>query len=436
MAVLDSQLDSFKGRWMFDDEPHVFPGGRWLLVLYLGFACFADVMFNILSVLLLLSATSADINRSRTLYSRVSLLEVLRSCNCIAQTVILLFMPNAGPCNVGYLNKSSILQCLRGPMKVCFDLVCLGQLSSIVLSFHFMPVLIAILLAPAVRGCALDVSGLFAHRVFLLKALVSIGTMIGGALFLRCTLRVSKTSGDGTCAQDGACDDACATDSSPPCSIHTLSPVLSHPPLIVNEIPSDRFVARCADTADPLISQTATAVAKLALCTHGACAFAVSTKAAFCALQASGIDFLVVDNMDKWPKGYMTERLRGVPVQHPQFESAVQEFSAHTSNDRWPADHEASGLPKDGFTALLDPDGFRLSCAVRLIGLPNTPFYWNHVGMRHTTALALSWCLRSHPSIVFVRSETGKVTCLSSYGVRMPIAFCCGGRGVQPRIGV
>merc|ERR1712003_328408 len=100
---------------------------------------------------------------------------------------------------------------------------------------------------------------------------------------------------------------------------------------------------------------------------------------------------------------------KNIHVRDVRFQAAVEQFSQHTSNDRWPIEHEAAGLPKDGFAALLDTSGYRLRCAVRLTGLPTPPFRWDGVGTRHVAALSLSWCLRNVPAVVVVRSDSGKV---------------------------
>ena len=107
---------------------------------------------------------------------------------------------------------------------------------------------------------------------------------------------------------------------------------------------------------------TIRAVAALTFAAQGGCAFAVADKAAFKELQARpGVNFEVVDRSEKWADGYLTTRLRGVHVRDPRFREAVEEFtSSHLEvDDCWPPGHEAAGLPKDGFVALVDTSGAR-----------------------------------------------------------------------------
>jgi len=138
----------------------------------------------------------------------------------------------------------------------------------------------------------------------------------------------------------------------------------------------------------------------------GGCGIVVSLRAAFTAIQRQRVDFQVTDKNVKFPKGYMTERLNGVHVNDEEFKKAIVEFSEHTLKDRWPDDHPAAGLPKDGFT-LLSHRGRRLKGAVKLVGLPMSPYNWDAVGMRHTTALGVCWALRLFPAVVLVRSDGG-----------------------------
>merc|ERR1712151_521034 len=108
------------------------------------------------------------------------------------------------------------------------------------------------------------------------------------------------------------------------------------------------------------------------------------------------------------------------------FRNGMQEFSEHTADDRWPANHVASGLPKDGVAALIDLRGCCLKAAVRLTGLPTPPFCWDGVGTRHMACLSLSWCLRDYPSAVVVRSDSGKLHCLlSCTGKLYPQVLAC-----------
>jgi len=127
------------------------------------------------------------------------------------------------------------------------------------------------------------------------------------------------------------------------------------------------------------------------------------------------VDFQVVDRTDKFPNGYMTERLRDVPADSAAFLEAMQAFTLHSDNDRWPKGHEASDMPKDGFTLIDGNSGLRLKCAARMVGLPLPPYQWDNVGTRHLAALAACWAFRFGPSIVMVRSDSGKIHVLHAF---------------------
>lgn len=121
----------------------------------------------------------------------------------------------------------------------------------------------------------------------------------------------------------------------------------------------------------------------------------------------------MTDRSSVFPDGYLTQRLEDVHVSSKAFESIMREFSAHSDNDRWGAGHEADGLPKDGFV-LLDSEGHCLKGAARLAGLPTPPYRWDNVGTRHLAGLAACFAFRVEPSIVIVRSDSGKVHALHS----------------------
>merc|ERR1711866_351 len=95
-------------------------------------------------------------------------------------------------------------------------------------------------------------------------------------------------------------------------------------------------------------------------------------------------------------------------------------------DDRWPANHNASGLPKDGVAALIDVSGHCIKAAVRLTGLPTPPFRWDGVGTRHMACLSVSWCLREYPSAVVVRSDSGRLHCLLSWAGADPLILASG----------
>merc|ERR1712187_1039763 len=167
-------------------------------------------------------------------------------------------------------------------------------------------------------------------------------------------------------------------------------------------------------------------VTTIALTCHGGCAFVVAPRSAFEALQRSLIDFQAVDKCDRWPRGYLTTRLRTVSSEDLVFMEAMQEFSEHTADDRWPADHDARGLPKDGVAALIDVSGHCLKAAVRLAGLPTPTYRWDSVGTRHMACLSVSCCLRQYPSAVVVRSDSGRVHCLLSRSAGGPLILASG----------
>merc|ERR1740121_456062 len=104
--------------------------------------------------------------------------------------------------------------------------------------------------------------------------------------------------------------------------------------------------------------------------------------------------------------GYMTQRLRGVPVGHPDFAKAFAEFTEHSDTDRWPLSHPdeaARGQPKDG-AFLISFSGYRTKCAAKVLGL-RPPMAWRGVGTKHEAALACAWAVCG--SVVLVRSDSG-----------------------------
>jgi len=160
---------------------------------------------------------------------------------------------------------------------------------------------------------------------------------------------------------------------------------------------------------------TVHSVYRVMLSLSGGCGFVVAPQSGFVSVTDRNVDFQVVDRSDKFPAGYMTERLRDVPVHSKEFLEAMQEFTLHSDTDRWPDDHEASSLPKDGFTLVNGLSALRLKCAARMVGLPLPPFKWDNVGTRHLAALAACWAFRFSPSIVMVRSDGGKVHVLHAF---------------------
>lgn len=147
----------------------------------------------------------------------------------------------------------------------------------------------------------------------------------------------------------------------------------------------------------------------------GGCGFVVAPNEVFLSAANRRIDFQVVDRSPKFPKGYMTQRLRNVRTDSDQFLEAMREFTQHSENDRWPEGHEASNLPKDGFTLVDGNSGRRLKCASRIVGLPTPPYQWDNVGTRHAAALAACWAFRSGPCVVMVRSDGGHIHVLHAF---------------------
>jgi len=164
----------------------------------------------------------------------------------------------------------------------------------------------------------------------------------------------------------------------------------------------------------PFFNDTVMAVWAMIVQLHGGCGFLVALQRDFISVRNRKVDFQVVDRSPHYPKGYMTERLRDVHVTSAEFLEAIQELTLHTEDDRWPRGHVAEGLPKDGFTLLDAVSGYRLKSAARMVGLPTPPFIWDNVGTRHLAALAACWAFRSGPSIVMVRSDSGKIHILTS----------------------
>jgi len=147
---------------------------------------------------------------------------------------------------------------------------------------------------------------------------------------------------------------------------------------------------------------------------QGGCAFVLASEVDFKKLEEEkGVYYPPVDEDDRYPDGYMTQRLRNATVESDAFRKAIVEFTSRGEHDRWLAHEEASGLPKDGFF-LVDWTGRLYKCAVRIEGLPSTPLMWKKVGCRHMTAMQMCYASRDANGIVIVRSDTGDVHGLHS----------------------
>jgi len=169
----------------------------------------------------------------------------------------------------------------------------------------------------------------------------------------------------------------------------------------------EQFASAVWNVPDSRFFKTVQQVAVAACQAHGSCAFVVAPKAALRSIQQHhNLTYEVADRDKRFPSGYMSQRLRNVRAKNPEFLQAVQDFSEEGYKDRWPEQHEAADLPKDGFF-IIDDYGWCLKAATRLVGLPKAPIKWECVGMRHTTAISCAWVLRCHLSAVVVRSHHG-----------------------------
>ena len=151
----------------------------------------------------------------------------------------------------------------------------------------------------------------------------------------------------------------------------------------------------------------------------------VAPVSGFLSANGRDVDFQVVDRSMAFPNGYMTERLKDAAVDSEEFLHALQEFVRHSDSDRWPEDHEASGLPKDGFTLVDGNCGRRLKGAARMVGLPMPPYQWENVGTRHLAALSACWAFRLGPSIIMVRSDSGKIHVLHAFDETHGLVALC-----------
>jgi len=171
-----------------------------------------------------------------------------------------------------------------------------------------------------------------------------------------------------------------------------------------------------------LLATVMDVVRMVCLC-EGGCGIVIAPHLAFTTLNTKVFaDFQVVDRDDRFPDGYMTQRLRGIHCSDEEFFIALKEFPSHSSNDRWPEGHEAVGLPQDGYI-LMNPAGYRLKCAARIVGLRPPPVSWDGVGTRHLAGLSICHELKQFPSVTMIRSDSGKVHVLYYDGGKM-VALC------------
>lgn len=199
------------------------------------------------------------------------------------------------------------------------------------------------------------------------------------------------------------------------------------PPLPITHVARAELIDTVLPLADPSIQETLKQMLILATDhAQGGCAFVVASNDGYGALKKARVDMQPVDRDEArgWSKGYMTERLEHIHVSDPSFRDAISEFTVHTDDDRWPQGHEACELPKDGFTALLSPNGYRKMCACRVVGCPMPAHRWEKVGTRHQTALCISYVMRRCISAVVVRSDSRIMTALLWHGGKLD-AFQC-----------
>jgi len=154
----------------------------------------------------------------------------------------------------------------------------------------------------------------------------------------------------------------------------------------------------------------------------------VTTSLGYKALRHQNVDFQPVDKSERFKDGYMNEVVRGINISDEIFAEGLGAFTDHDlqENDRWPKGHEAEGLPKDGYVLLKETGDCKLA-AVRLVGLPLSPYLWERVGTRHLAGLSACWALRRHIAVVMVRSESGKVHLLIPTSHRSVSLMCCQG---------
>ena len=128
----------------------------------------------------------------------------------------------------------------------------------------------------------------------------------------------------------------------------------SYPHIHIVEVSVEHLVKHLVAGVNKSLQPVVQRVTEVAIAVSGGCAFAIAAKQSFVSLQDTlRVDFQVVDKSKRWPDGYMTTKFGKTHVSDPKFLEALQEFSARTENDRWPEEHEAGGLPKDGFAALV-----------------------------------------------------------------------------------
>eukprot|EP00931_Biecheleriopsis_adriatica_P088984 TRINITY_DN63196_c0_g1_i1.p1 TRINITY_DN63196_c0_g1~~TRINITY_DN63196_c0_g1_i1.p1 ORF type:complete len:938 (-),score=115.19 TRINITY_DN63196_c0_g1_i1:63-2876(-) len=197
-----------------------------------------------------------------------------------------------------------------------------------------------------------------------------------------------------------------------------------------------------SDKQSQSFADTTEAISNVALASEGGVGFVVAPSRVF---KASDFPIEVTDaDKQRYPKGYMTQRLHKVHVREPNFLEAVKDFAKESDpalqtllerlrtmdddvkktavideimkwetndrkyHDKYPEGHEAAGLPKDGYM-LISTSGFRSRCSVGLPVEP-TPITWAGVGMRHKSGLSVAWRLRNEDhTVVIISSASGKV---------------------------
>lgn len=187
-----------------------------------------------------------------------------------------------------------------------------------------------------------------------------------------------------------------------------------NPPLVNDHVKkADNFIDELVDLVivDVSVLRAVRSLAHVALRTVGSCFFVASCQDGFEEVARRGARFLPCDADSRFPEGFMTQQLKGRDVDDDFFFNQVQSFGDPTMqlDDRWPPGHLAANLPKDGGYLHDIRSGMCLHAAIRFEGLPVAPFAWDGVGTKHTAALHFAWCLRKHPHVVIVGSESGSL---------------------------
>jgi len=185
----------------------------------------------------------------------------------------------------------------------------------------------------------------------------------------------------------------------------------SRPPLPLAKVPRESLVQRALLQAPAEVRPTLKHAIDIAMTARGPCSLAIAPKASYGRALATrqGARLQTSDTSAKWTNGYMTMRVQDTFVQEKSCVDALHELSERTPDRRWPRGHEAEGLNKDGFSALLGTDGRCLKASVAVMGLQGAPLAWESVSCLHLDALDLMWALSQHGPAAFVLRCAGGV---------------------------